>query len=180
VVRASATAAMGLGLRDVLAYRPGVDSTLQPLIASDAFAEAAPEISPDGRWIAYTSDETGRDEVFVRPFPDVESTRIRVSTGGGIIPIWANSGSELFFVDPSNGMIAARFDPASGRVLGLETLFTIPPIYVVNASQDFYHIGSDDQRFLMARPFLGTEEGEEPRFVLVQNWLEEVKARVPN
>ena len=181
VVRASATAAMGLGLRDILAFRPGMDTALQPLVASEEFAEAAPEISPDGRWLAYSSNETGRDEIFVRPFPDVESTRVRVSTNGGILPLWANSGTEVFFVDSDNAMVAASFDPDTGRVVGQETLFTIPAIYLVNPSQDFYDVSSDDQRFLMARVYVGAEEqGAEPSFVLVQNWLEEVKARVPN
>ncbi|MGD8319514.1 MAG: protein kinase, partial [Gemmatimonadota bacterium] len=66
-----------LGGRDVLAVQPGVDSVARPLLAS-GFDEQAPAISPDARWIAYISDETGRNEVFVRPFPDVEGGKWQV------------------------------------------------------------------------------------------------------
>ena len=181
VVRATATAAMGLGLRDILAFRPGVDSAAAPLVASPEFAEAAPAMSPDGKWLAYSSNETGRDEVFVRPFPNVDSTRVRVSTDGGIAPVWAKGGRELFFVDEDRGLVAAQFDPVSGQVLAKETLFTIPAVYRVGSGLNFYDVSSDGERFLMARPYTGdTEDAEPPGFVLVQNFFEELKRLVPN
>ena len=64
---------------------------------SDREFEAA--LSPDGRWMAYVSTETGRQEVFVRPFPEVEAGKWQVSTAGGTSPVWAHSGQELFFVN---------------------------------------------------------------------------------
>ncbi len=179
VFRATATAAMGLGLRDIMAFRPGADSVATPLVASPDFAEAAPALSPDGRWLAYSSNETGRNEVFVRPFPDVNSTRVRVSTDGGIAPVWAKSGNELFFVDSNRVLMAAEFDPTSGRVLSQETLFPIPPIYPVTDGNNFYDVTSDGQRFLMARAYLGNGEQEEsPTFILVQNFFEELRLRM--
>ena len=68
-----------------------------PLLSSPA-NEYAAELSPDGRLIAYVSDESGRDEVYVRPFPDVESDRFQVSSGGGRAPLFSHDGRELFFL----------------------------------------------------------------------------------
>ncbi len=178
VLRAMATSAMGLGLRDILAFRPGVDSAAAPLVATPEFAEAAPALSPDGRWLAYSSNETGRDEVFVRPFPNVDSTRVMVSTDGGIAPVWAKSGRELFFVDGDRGMVAAQFDPVAGQPQTQETLFTIPAVYRAGGGNNFYDISSDGERFLMARQY--GAEGDSKSVILVQNFFEELKRRVPN
>ena len=179
VLRAAATADLGLGLRDILAFRPGVDTAAIPLVATPEFAEGEPALSPDGRWLAYSSNETGRYEVFVRPLPDVNSARVRVSSDGGLGPLWAHSGRELFFVDEDRGLVAAQFDPGSGQVLGQETLFTIPAGYLVNPGDNFYDITSDDQRFLMVRPYQGEGEAAATEVIVVENFFEELKERVP-
>ncbi|NIP94707.1 MAG: hypothetical protein GWO24_15205, partial [Akkermansiaceae bacterium] len=70
----------------------------------ETYHESAPAISRDGRWLAYQSNETGDWEIFVRPFPDVDSGRWQVSTNGGYSPVWANSGRELFYIDASNNL----------------------------------------------------------------------------
>ena len=182
VFRAGATAAMGLGRRDILAFRPGVDSVAVPLVASSDFAEGAPEVSPNGRWLAYISNEAGRQEVFVRPFPNVDSTRIRVSANGGNGPLWAKNGRELFFVDGERGLVAAEFDPVSGRLLGQETMFTIPAGYLLTDGNNFYDVSSDGERFIMARPYReeGGLEGPTSEVVVVENFFEELKRLVPN
>ena len=71
-------------------------------------------MSPDGRWLAYVSDETGSKEVFVRAFPDVNSGKWQVSTDGGVMPMWANSGRELYYLDDNLGLVAAQVDTDSG------------------------------------------------------------------
>jgi serine/threonine-protein kinase len=184
VLRTGATVAMGLGVRDIMAFRPGVDSAAVPLVASPDFNEGSPSLSPDGAWLAYTSDETGRSEVFIRPFPDVESARLRVSTDGGDGPVWAKSGRELFFVSPGRGLVTARFDPASGRVVARETLFALPTGVVGPAEAsgtDFYDVSSGGERFLMARSYrAGEDETDAIGYVLVQNFFEELKRLVPN
>ncbi len=183
VFRSAATASEGLGLRDILGFCPGVDSSAVSLVASAEFAEQGPALSPDGRWLAYSSNETGRDEVFIRPFPNVDSTRVRVSTDGGFEPLWAKSGDELFFVDDERRLLSARFDPASGQARTPEMLFTIPIGYPVGPSNYFYDVSSDGERFLMVRPFGGcAEEGaaEPQRLILVQNFFEELRQVVPD
>ena len=180
VLRAGATVAMGIGLRDIYTFRPGVDSAAVPLVATTDFAEGAPEISPDGRWLAYASNETGRDEVFVRPFPDVDSGRVRVSTDGGLAPLWSKDGRELFYTDANRGFVVTGFDPAAGEVLTRETLFTIPVDYEAETGNNAYDVTLDGERFLMARAYGGEGEDEGPRFILVQNFFEELRQRVPN
>ena len=64
-----------------------------------SFVEQNAELSPDGRWLAYQSNESGRDEVYMRPFPNLEAGRWLVSTNGGTTPLWARSGEELFYGD---------------------------------------------------------------------------------
>ena len=65
--------------RDIFAFRPGVDTSLMPVVASPKFDERAPSLSPDGLWIAYQSDETGKSEIYVRPFPKADEGRWQIS-----------------------------------------------------------------------------------------------------
>ncbi|HSH76688.1 MAG TPA: hypothetical protein VLA09_13455, partial [Longimicrobiales bacterium] len=168
------------GARDIMGFRPGVDSAAVPLVATSQYAEESPAISPDGRWLAYASDETGRAEIYVRPFPDVDSDRVAVSRSGGFKPLWGPDGSELFFVNPGTRelMSAAVETTSRFQVRGVESLFTIPDGYFVGRTADFYDVSRDGERFLMARLAALAAEFS-PELILVQNWFEELKERVP-
>jgi len=168
------------GARDLMTFRPGVDSTMVPLIVSPAFAEQGPAISRDSRWLAYSSDETGRTEVFVRPFPDVDAAKIQVSTAGGVSPLWAHGRSELYYVSLTGEMMAASFqtEPAF-RVTGRTALFRLPAGSVVNPGNNTVSIAPDDQRFLVGRRYEPETIGEAPMFVLVENFFDELRRRVP-
>ena len=83
------------GSGDIYGVRAG-DSTLTPLVTGPA-TEIEPTVSPDGRWLAYASNESGQPEVYVRPFPDAGSARWQVSVAGGRDPMWSHSGKELFY-----------------------------------------------------------------------------------
>lgn len=156
---------------DIFGFRPGTDSVAVPLVATSTFDEWDPALSPDGRWLAYASDESGNAEVYVRPFPDVESGRVRISTEGGILPVWSRSGDELFFVDAALNLVSARVDATSSfTVTAREVLFFIGPAFGMG-SPGSLEISLDDQRFLMARIAEAAEE-DAPRFVLVQNFFE--------
>jgi len=85
------------GSGDILAIRPGVDSVPRTLAGSQ-FTEEDPDISPDGRWMVYASNETGRSDVFVVPFPDTDGPRIPVSSRGGFWPRWSHDGRSLYYV----------------------------------------------------------------------------------
>jgi Tol biopolymer transport system component len=170
--------------RDIMAQRPGVDGSPTVLLGSTNFDEVAPALSPDGRWLAYTSFETGAPQVYVRPFPDVDQGRWQVSAGdGGSAPRWSHSGTELFYA-VNGGWVAARIDTRAGfRVVATQEIpwpSPVPPVST-DVVGGWYDISPDDRRILAVRP--ATTVGEvtiEPELILVQNFFEELKARVPN
>jgi len=166
--------------RDILAQRVGVDSVAVELLAS-SFDEVGPAISPDGRWLAYASNETGNYQIYVRPFPDVDAGRWQVSTNGGAAVRWSHSGNELFYWTATNAMMAARIDAGSGfRVLGTETLFTDSQVLGEGVTNGWYDVAPDDTRFIVARAVSLGGESSEPELILVQNFFEELKRLVPN
>ena len=167
------------GGRDIFGLRRGADTTLVPLAANPGFDESAPALSPDGRWLAYESDETGKTEVYIRPFPNTEAGKWQVSTNGGQAPLWSHSGRELFFVDGARNMVVATV--AGGPTPGLgarRTLFRLgDDLYLSNAEHYTpFDISHDDTRFLMARRVTAAQQAT-PTFLLVENWFEELKAR---
>jgi hypothetical protein len=169
------------GARDIYAFRPEVDRAATPLVATAEYAEQDPRVSPDGRWLAYVSNETGRDEVFVRPYPDVEAAKVQVSASGGFGPLWSHSGPELFYVDRDDNIVAVRFDASRGfRVVGRDVLFPIPEEYVRTIGANGIDVAPDGQRFLMGRSLTGVDaEGDAPRMVLVRHFSEELRRRAP-
>ena len=185
ILRTGGTASVAGG-RDIVGLRPGVDSVARPLVVSD-FDEAAPTVSPDGRWLAYHSAETGRREVYIRPFPDTEGRKIQVSDGGGRAAVWAHNGRELFYV--TDGPITAELrdlmvaEIRPGPLLAVverRLLFSLPDgMYFANNSTS-YLVTGDDQRFLMARVAGTGEEQDQGELILVQNFFEELKERVGN
>ncbi|MEP7325527.1 MAG: protein kinase [Gemmatimonadota bacterium] len=167
------------GGRDIIGLRPGVDSAARPLVANPGFDEAAPTLSPDGKWLAYESNETGRMEVYIRPFPNTEGGKWQVSTDGGQAPLWAHGGREIFFVDGNRNMVvtpvAGGMSPGLGerRVLfrmGVDLYLGEPENYTP------FDISPDDKRFIMVRQ--AATAPEKPTFILVENWFEELKARM--
>jgi Tol biopolymer transport system component len=98
---------------DIWLLRRGGDPQQEPLLNS-SFAESNGYISPDGRWLAYASNESGRGEVYVQPFPE-PGPREMISTEGGSAPFWAHSGRELFFRSGDKMMVVERQTPATFR-----------------------------------------------------------------
>jgi serine/threonine-protein kinase len=143
------------------------------------------EVSPDGRWMAYHSNESGGQEVYVRPFPNVEGGRWQISSGGGSRAAWSSSGRELFFLDADNLLVSVAIS-ASGDTFSASGIKPIlARAYVAGASARAldlrsYDVAPDGQRFLMikeasARPG-PTDTGS---LIVVTNWFDEVKRRVP-
>ncbi|MDP3767454.1 MAG: hypothetical protein Q8S13_05525, partial [Dehalococcoidia bacterium] len=159
---------------DIMALRPGVDSAPTAIVAT-AFSERAPALSPDGRWLAYVSDESGRSEIYVRPFPDAARAKWQVSLAGGTEPLWARSGRELFYRNVSGELVAAEILAGPTFTVGRQRALFPASGYVADASHRLYDIAPDDRRFLMIRERSG---GERADLILVQNWFEELRAKV--
>jgi Tol biopolymer transport system component len=174
VVRSTGLASVDGG-RDI--FSADLSSTATEAILATPFDESAPKLSPDGRWLAYQSNESGRDEVYIRPYPETERARVQASTEGGLAPRWARDGSELFFLSGDREMMAATITVTGGelRVSNREVLFDLPSSTLVGDRTTQYDV-SNDGRFLMLRTASGDED--ESRMVIVRNFLEEVKARV--
>ena len=144
----------------------------RPLLNSPAF-EGGPQFSPDGRWLAYVSNETGRFEVYVRPYPAMDR-KWPVSTDGGTGPVWNRNGRELFY---RNGAQMMAVDVSTDRDLSLSApklLFEHQYSYGTGVTVPNYDVSADGQRFLMVK-----EEAGGNRVQLVLNWFEELRARVP-
>jgi len=167
---------IGAQRREILGYRAG-DTTAVPLIVNAGYDQNAFRISPDGRWIAYESDETGRREVYVRPFPNTNAGKWQASTDGGYAPLWAPTGRELFFVDAQRRMTVVPFTPGSPPRLGTpKVLFTLgSDLYLWE--NDYYtpfDISPDGRRFVMARQIGATGAAQSP-LIVVDNWFTELK-----
>ncbi len=166
------------GLRDILGMPVG-DAEPHALV-SEPYDEKAFALSPDGRWLAYESTETGRDEIYVRPYPNVDDGKWQISTQGGINPVWARSGQEIFFVSQGRDMVVAQlFLGSDVEVEGRETLFNVNELGLeARANYAGYDVDVDDQSLIMIQ-FGAGAEGVENSFVLVQDWLVEARARLP-
>ena len=132
--------------------------------------------SPDGNWLAYVSNESGSNEVYVQPYPGPGGKR-QISTDGGAEPVWARDSGELFYRDGSQ-MIAVdittepTFSAGTPRLL-FEGNYQVSTAVIAN-----YDITPDGQRFLMIQD--GEEqEGAATQINVVLNWFEELKQKVP-
>ena len=182
VLRTSGTGGVAGG-RDIHGVRPGIDSVPMALLVAE-YDEVDPDVSRDGRWLAYTSNETGSYEVYVRPFPEVDSGRWQISVNGGFSPQWAHNGRELFFIDSDGNMMVVDVETDGTFQNGVpDVLFAVSDDLDGGDIAVSYDVSPDDQRFLMARTdiSLGGEEDDEPSSViLVNNFFEELKRRGPN
>jgi serine/threonine-protein kinase len=130
--------------------------------------------SPDGRWIAYQGAETGRLEIFVRAFPDLETGRWQVSSAGGRYPVWSPDGRELFFISNSGALTAVPVDSQKGFATSAPVDLFRTDAYVSNSNSRPFDIAPDGKRFVF--PKLGNEA--RPAINVVTNWLQEVASKV--
>lgn len=150
----------------------------QPLLADPRFSEANAEISPDGRWVAYDSDQSGRPEVYVRTFPDVEGRRWQISAEGGSRPLWARSGNELFFQSTSSPRRLMRVPILSDRGFRHgrpQPLFDLTT-YETGATGRQFDISTDGNRFIMLQPLSGLSISSS--MVIVTHWFDELRAKM--
>jgi eukaryotic-like serine/threonine-protein kinase len=161
------------GAGDILGIRPGVDTMPIPVVAT-RFTESAPTISPNGRWLAYSSNETGRYEIYVVPFPNTAATKWPVTTSGGTEPLWSHSGKELFYRDIDGNMVAVAVRSTPTFSSGRSTILFPAGAYLAFARGVEYCIARDDQRFLMIRQVPG---GVPDELVVVENWFEDLKQK---
>ena len=147
----------------------------RPLLQTPA-NEGGPVFSPDGHWLAYQSDESGRDEVYVRPFLG-SGGKWQVSTDGGTEPVWARNGRELFYRS-GDKMMAVAIETKPAFVAAKPKLLFEGHYELGNyAFLQNYDVSPDGQRFLMVKA--GEQATAAAQISVVLNWSEELQRRVP-
>ena len=167
------------GSRDVMVLTLGVSHHVESLIQTP-FNERNGVVSSNGRWLAYESDSSGKFEIYVKPFPNVSAGQWLISTAGGTRPLWAPNGQELFFVAPDGLLMAVRVDArgSSWRAASPARVVEGPYLTIGGRSSRNYDVSADGKRFLLIKQAPVTQAAA-PRIIVVQNWFEELKARVP-
>jgi len=158
--------------------RVRLDGSAPPEALLDSFySEHSPMISPDGEWLAYVSDESGTEEIYVRPFPSLEP-KTRVSTDGGTEPLWARDGRELFYRKADKMLsvpIVTTPELAPGTPVVLFEGRYVRGDFDTSPSTS-YDVSEDGSRFLMLRPL---QAPEPPRIEVVFGWFEELERLAP-
>ena len=166
---------MGLDIAMLtLGAEPRIDFLIQT-----PFNELNPEISPDGRWLAYESNESGRNEIYVRPFPDVRGGLWQISTEGGVHPAWVANGRELFYIAPDGGLMRVPVEVKPAFTSGAPARLVAGRYYRGGPFRS-YDVSPDGKRFLMIRE--GGASGDAvsaASIVVVLNWFEELKRLCP-
>ena len=165
------------GAGDLVGVRLRGDSTPVPLVATP-FTELHPALSPDGRWLAYTSNESGINEVYVRPFLNPAGGRWQISNGGGSEPRWSPKGNELFFLDRSPWLNAAQVQTApTFAVSEVRPLFDASQ-FSSDPFHQSYDVTPDGSAFIFGSPRQQGARASGFRLVWVDNWFSDLQARV--
>lgn len=159
------------GAGDILGRRAGRGTTPVPIAAS-RFTELAPALSPNGRWMAYSSSETGRGEIVVVPFPRTGDSKWPISVDGGGEPVWSRDGRELFYRNNKRELVAVQVGTERSFSIGSSSaLFSDRHFARIDVHQQ-YDVAPDGQRFIMIRP-VGAERPS--RLILARNLLNRTK-----
>ncbi len=171
----------------LLAYREthpstGMDIHVLPLegerkpqpFLNTSFREVTPMLSPNGRWLAYASNESGRSEIYVRIFPDVGGGRWQVSTEGGQEPLWSRDGRELFYRSYDKKIVSVAVDIEPEFELGTRKIL-FEDVYVKRYQHSNYDIHPNNDRFVMVKP----RDMQSVEMIVVLDWFEELKRLVP-
>jgi Tol biopolymer transport system component len=152
-------------------------------LLKEKYIEFQPKISPDGKWVAYASNESGWVEIYARPFPDLDKGKWQVSTSGGDTPLWSPDGRELFYRSGNAVMgVLVETDPGFKADKPV-TLFQGNYVQLSTYDGQPWDIHPEGKRFLMIKPSAasdGESATEIPHKInIVLNWFEELKERVP-
>jgi serine/threonine-protein kinase len=146
-------------------------------VVQTRFIEANGELSPDRHWLAYESDSSGQKEVYVQPFPS-GAGRWPISTAGGLQPVWARSGKELFYATTDGSMMRVEVAASGDTWRAGIPVELFRGRYELGTAGRMYDVSADGQHFLMLKR-VADQSNASPAIVVVQNFAEELKTRVP-
>jgi len=153
----------------------------EEMLLKTKFSESNGMVSRDGKWLAYESNESGPSEIYLAPFPGVTTSKKTVSTNGGTRPLWSKDGRELFYYVTPDTIMAVPVTLGPQPVLGKPVVVVKGPYAVALNAGRHYDVSPDGQRFLLLvdAPTSEGQKAELPEMRFVQNWAEELKAKVP-
>ena len=155
---------------------PGSGQVRKPqLFLRTPFNEADSQFSPDGHWLAYISDESGRYEIYVQPYPG-PGGKWQISTDGGNEPMWNRNGRELFYRS-GDKMMSVEISTQPGFAAGTPRMLFERPYEKAPIPISNYDVSPDGQRFLMVKPI--DQQQAVTQINVVLNWFEELKQKVP-
>ncbi len=157
----------------IVAMRPGVDSSRHVIVAAEKSFVGSAEVSPDGRWVTYISNETGTYEVYVRPFPDAASGKWMISSNGGDLAQWSPGGRELFYLTPNRALMSATYRGSPTFSVERRDMVLSDSTALAQGLTGRFAVSRDGQRFLFSRA-----RNKGLALVLVENWFEELKRKV--
>ena len=180
IVHESGDAATGVDIRRlILENVRGGKGTTEPVVQS-TFIDEGGEISPDGHFIAYHSDRSGRgNEVYVQPYPNLGDGLWQVSKGGGTRPVWSADGREIFYLDPNTAMmsVTVHTKPTFSAEDNPTKLFDGP--WYSGQTGRIYDVTRDGRRFLMIKQVASGTAAPPATLNVVLNWAEELKQKLP-
>jgi Tol biopolymer transport system component len=156
--------------------RPGAETYLQT-----TFNESQARFSPNGKFIAYRSDASGRDEIYVQPFPTASSAKWTISQAGGIAPQWRSDGRELFYISPDSRVMAVDVITEPTFKAGVPKPLFQAPIWGGGQSNNLtrYDVSTDGKKFLIISALSGANAAVTSRpIILMMNWTALLKKDV--
>jgi len=155
---------------DIFILTPDRDGVSKPFLQTQ-FSEGGGVISPDGRWLAYVSNESDHDEVYVRSFPE-PSRKLQISTDGGTAPVWSRNGREIFYIENDRLMVVPVETGTSLQPGKPKLLFEGGFVHEYTQFAD-YDVSLDGQSFVMI------QNSQKPELNVVLNWFQELKRLGP-
>jgi hypothetical protein len=166
-------------LNHLTSARTAADLRAEGLVET-RFEERNGEISPDGHFLAYQSNESGQLEIYVRPYPNLADDRVKVSSDGGTRPVWTQGGKELVYLNSSNRLTAVSLEISGTTVRPGTPAVLMSTAYAAPAAWRSYDATPDGQRFLVIKDGVGGADAETPPgLVVVQNWPAELSRLLP-
>ena len=136
-------------------------------------------VSPNGRYLAYQSRESGREEIYVRPFPEVDRERWQISTGGGTRAVWDRNGLELFYLDESGALVGVRVQTSGPRFVAGTSSTIFDTVYAEPNPARHYDVSPDGRRFLMLKDRAADPNATPASMVVVDHWFGGLHWQVP-
>jgi eukaryotic-like serine/threonine-protein kinase len=148
------------------------------LVVDSAFVDGPGDVSPDGRWLAYQSNESGIDQIYVRALDTSAGGRVQVSQAGGTKPAWARNQRELFYLDVSGALMSVPVSTGGAFTSGPAVKISSTRYFSANQTRS-YDVTPDGRRFLFIKDAAQNPSTTPASLIVTLNWFDEIRAKLP-